>query len=85
MRDLSGAGKRIANHGIGASLRLQWHDIHVIRCKSDKFMEVAQLNPLMHKVPERQIALTSKLKTMGWASMEPNPIVLRYHFGNFVH
>jgi len=33
----------------------------------------------------RQIALTSKLKTTGYASMAPNPIILRYHFGNFVH
>jgi len=32
--------------------------------------------------PDRQIALTSKLKTMGLASMAPNPIILRYHFGN---
>jgi len=29
--------------------------------------------------PERQIAVTSKIKT----SMAPNPIILRYHFGNF--
>jgi len=47
-------------------------------------------NPLMHKVakmvtPDRQIALTSKLKTMAYASMAPNSIILRYHFGNFVH
>jgi len=35
--------------------------------------------------PERQIALTSKLKTMGQASKAPNPIILRYHFGNLVH
>jgi len=34
---------------------------------------------------ECQIALTSKLKTMGQASMAPNPIILRYRFGNFVH
>jgi len=32
-----------------------------------------------------QIAQTSKLKTMHEASMAPNPIILRYHFGNFVH
>jgi len=35
--------------------------------------------------PERQIALTSKLKTTGKASMAPNPITQRYRFGNFVH
>jgi len=48
----------------------------------------------MHKVAKmvtqnngvrRQIALTSKLKTVGKAGMAPNPIILRYHFGNFVH
>ena len=41
----------------------------------------------MHKVAkmvtERQIALTSKLKAMD--SMAPNPIIVRYHFGNCVH
>jgi len=30
-------------------------------------------------------ALTSELKTMGQASMAPNPIILRNHYGNFVH
>jgi len=33
---------------------------------------------------ERQIALTSKLKTVGQASTAPNPIILRYHFDTFV-
>jgi len=46
-------------------------------------------NRLMHKdakmVTERQIALTSKLKNTGYASMKPNPIIVRYHFGDFVH
>jgi len=36
-------------------------------------------------ITERQITLTLKLKTMGLASMAQNPIILRYHFGNFVH
>jgi len=31
-------------------------------------------------MPERQIALMSKLKAMGQASMALNPIILRYHF-----
>jgi len=35
--------------------------------------------------PERQIALKSKLKTTGYASTAPNPIIPRYHFGSFVH
>jgi len=37
--------------------------------------------------PERQIALTSKLQSMGYAdvSVAPNPIILRYHFFNVVH
>ena len=59
---------------------LACHIAGVARCTAGGF------NPLMHKVAsERQIVLTSKLKSTGLASMAPNPIILSYQFGNFVH
>jgi len=45
--------------------------------------EKTHSHALMHKVAK--MVLTSKLKTMGSASMASHPIILRYHFGNFVH
>jgi len=47
--------------------------------------KTAQQAPLSSIRYDRQIALTSKLKAMGQANMAPNPIILRYHFGNFVN